>query len=181
MRKLLFSIVVAFVFLSGWLVYHPARAATSVITGPPGWTQLAQSVASGSASITFTSITQAYTDVMLVAGDILPSTSSTLSCTFSANGVAFTPTGFSVGNNGAFSTTQYGGFIVPAYSKSGNLGLVGLNTPQTGAMVAPALAKAVGVNTDVSGYIKIAGPLTTILCTPSAGTITSGTFTLYGR
>jgi hypothetical protein len=166
----------------------------------PGFVQLNQQIASASAALNFTTgITSAYNDYFLVISDLLASTAANLQVQISTNGgSSYITTGYVSGNNSAsYSTVTFanltsttGIFLSSASAASATYnygvylynftsGAGGSSSSSTGNRVNLTLT---GLSYDLGTgvYGTAATTVNAIRIIPSAGTLTSGSATLYG-
>lgn len=136
-----------------------------------GWTQIATSTPTGVGTVDFTSIPQAYSELVLSIKGISHNNGSSANCDiyFSNDGATF-GTGVTA-TAGVNTQTYYGGIYIPHYTEDAGSALV--------AMAHITSTPVIG--NGVSRSWRCDGGITAIRVAFSAGNFDAGTITLYGR
>lgn len=141
-----------------------------------GWTQIATTATTSGTSVTFSSIPNSYSDLLLVFAGVSAPSSVTLMIALSPDGTTFT-TAQQISTVGSPSDVQYGSVFLPGYRMAAGSGHAAL-TPLSSNNSAVASDSFSSPRRDI--IWRIAAGIQAIRVA-SSGSFDAGAITLYGR
>lgn len=150
---------------------------TSAAAPTTGWTQIATTTISGTAAnVTFSSIPQTYSDLLLKVDGASHNSSSTQTLDVYAsvnNGTTIDGMNYTSGYPIDNLTNMFGGLVIFGYRNNAG--------PMAGSLNSDETAYGIGRSTNPAAYFTLSAALNWLRVAFSGGSIDAGTFTLYGR